>query len=104
MRYPITVPPLTLRIGDLELRTCDENLLSRKALTKAEVVRWQETTIGGETRPSCYAVAIFSQDREGYWSVEFVGSRPFDVNREDFWRLLEFGQKFLSDVTHKARA
>lgn len=88
----MTLDPLSLRIGNLELRTCDENLLQRREIVTAEVIRWEKQT--DKPGEYCYVLAMWRKGKEGY-SLEFIGGRPFDANRDVFWRLAVFGQEHL---------
>ncbi len=90
----LILSPLSLRIGDLELRTCDENLLQRRALTTAEVIRWEKRDAAPEF---CYVLAMWRKGKEGY-SLEFIGGRPFDAPEKTFWRLAKFGQESLDEA------
>ncbi len=93
--------PLSLRIGHLELRTCDENLLQRRELVTAEVIRWEKQT--DKPGEYCYVLAMWRRSKEGY-SMEFIGGRPFDAPQDVFWRLAKFGQEFLDRAFEEGRA
>jgi hypothetical protein len=88
------IQPITMCIGDLELRSCDENLLQRKALVTLEIIRWNKQDKGTDY---CFVVAMWRHDREGYYNLEFIGDRPFDVDRKTFWALARFGQEYLGE-------
>ena len=77
-----------LRLGDVSVRACDENLLDFKDLSTAEIVKWQ-----GET---CYTVANWRKGKEGY-DLQFVGSRPFEIPPIIFFELAKFGQDRLNE-------
>lgn len=78
-----------IRIDNLEIRSCNETLLSGGDHTTAEVVKWD-----GEERPSCYTIAYWSKGSEGY-ELRFVGNRPFGVNETLFMELAKCGQLIL---------
>ena len=72
------------RIGDLEVRSCNEYLGQNGKHTTAEIVQWSVCD------SFCWTVA--------YWidtELRFVGSRTFDCNRNVFWKLAKYGQKKL---------
>lgn len=49
---------------------------------------------------SCYAIAGFHRDREGYYELQFIGDRPLDLTPEelkDFWELIKFGYEVLNN-------
>lgn len=72
------------RIGNLEFRLNDDK-------RSPEIVGILEQKDGTET---CYTLVFYERDNEGY-NIHFIGPRPFDesVDRNDFWKLLKFGQK-----------
>jgi hypothetical protein len=78
-----------IRIDNLEIRSCNETLLSGGDHTTAEVVKWD-----GEERPNCYTIAYWSKGGEGY-ELQFVGNRPFDVDEKLFMELAKYGQLIL---------
>lgn len=85
-----------LRKDNLEVRSCNENLLSGGDHTTAEVVKWDV-----EERPSC--LAYWTKDSEGY-DLQFVGNRPFDVDEQLFMELAKQGQLILDSyfsIEHK---
>ena len=71
------------RIDNLELR--DNNTL--------EIVKWSNSS----DREYCYSIAIFHFDKDGYPELQFVGSRPTELNKselEAFWVLVKEGYKY----------
>ncbi len=92
MTTPV-LPPFSKRIGDLELRTCDENLLQRRSLVTMEIIKWTQRAAGPDF---CFVVAMWRRDREGNYGLEFIGDRPFHETLADFWDLAKFGQEFLA--------
>lgn len=72
------------RIDDMELRSCNQHLLSEGEHTTAEIIYWSEDKEG---KKFCWAVAYWVKNDKGYY-LKFVGSRPFD--KFDLWS--EFGQ------------
>lgn len=86
---------LTLKIGDLELRSCNSNLLSSTPHSTANIVRVERDR---EDKPYCYSLAYWTKGSEGF-TLQFVADRPFRyASAEDFWFLAEFGQKFLDKL------
>ena len=75
------------RIDDMEVRSCNDYLLSEEPHTRAEIVR--HISDG-----SCYAVARWVEDTEGF-DLHFVGKRPFSVEPVSFMKLAELGQYML---------
>ncbi len=85
-----------IRIDNLEVRSCNENLLSVGDHTKAEIVKWEDEA-------SCYTLAYWTKDSEGY-DLQFVGNRPFDVDEQLFMELAKQGQLILDSyfsIEHK---
>ena len=80
---------LKCRIEDLEVRTCDENLLSHGTAETMSIVRWNKNV--------CFCLAYWTKDSEGY-NLNFIKGRPFDddIDKEEFWLLAEIGQKHLT--------
>jgi len=82
---------LKCRVESLELRTCDDNLLSTssKEHMTASIVKWKNSF--------CYVLAYWLKDTEGY-ELKFIGDRPFEdnINKDEFWLLAEIGQKHLT--------
>lgn len=59
------------RIGNIELRSCDEHLTNYNEHTKAEIVWWN--------KDYCYTLAYYQINTEdGYSNLSFVANRPFD--------------------------
>lgn len=86
---------LTLKLNDLELKSCNSGLLSSSPHSSANIVK---NDIDHEGKPYCYSLAYWTKGSEGY-SLQFVGDRPFRYSTaEDFWFLAEFGQKFLDKI------
>lgn len=80
-----------LKISNLELRSCNDNLLDGPEHTTAEIVQWSEDG------KNCWTIASWRQCREGYYDLHFSGIRPFGaaVNTEIFMMLAKYGQDFL---------
>ena len=71
------------RIGDLEVRSCNEFLLSVEPHTRAEIVKYGSNN-------SCYTLAVWVKD-----DLKFIGKRPFDEDSVVFMELAKIGQQFL---------
>lgn len=56
-------------------------------------------------KESCYAIACFIRDKEGYYELSFVGNRPLNLNEEelkDFWKMVKYGYKELNKLKEDA--
>lgn len=74
-----------MRTADIEFRQIDGQ--------RPEIVQWFKRTAEGPEH--CITLCRWSQDAEGY-SVEFVGSWPFDyAHTIQLWKLMQYGQKVL---------
>ena len=82
-----------IRIGDLEVRSCNQSLCGRDPHETAEIVQWWERH---NDRPWCWVLAYWVRGKEGY-DLKFVGDRAFepDVDRKVFWKLAKKGQRRL---------
>ena len=77
---------ISFRIDDLELRNTS---------TMFEIVKWSNDK-------SCYTVAIFYFDSDGYPELRFVGDRPLQLENFDiFMTLVRQGYKFSKDEEGK---
>ena len=79
-------------IDDLELRSCDETLLTNnKPHSTAEILRHQGD--GG------YCLARWKRCKDGF-DLCYVGSRPFDneISTLDFMVLSKLGQSILDAI------
>jgi len=56
-----------------------------------EIIRWKVTADG---MPYCYTVLWFRRDSEGY-NIEFVGTRPFDIDQDLIWKMMRYGNDVL---------
>ena len=67
-----------------------------------ELVKWQEYN----GKPSCFTLAYFKEDSEGYY-LKFVGNRPFEyIDEEDLeiiWKALEMANNVINDYWKLAR-
>ena len=79
-----------LRIGNIEFRTCDKNLLNRLPHATGQVVAW-------ESDNHCYTIACwdYKEKEEGY-DLHFICDRAFKLD-EDIWDILAYGQKYLDN-------
>lgn len=84
MKGGINVRRISVRIDNLELRSCDKHLLTEKdPHNTMEIVKW-----GGQ---SCYTVAFFHLDKDYNPSLHYVGQRPLKEPRDIFMDLVELG-------------
>lgn len=87
------IKKFSMRIGDLELRTCDEHLVSFKEHTTANIVKWYEYL----EKEYCMSVAFWKRGKEGY-DLRFVGRRPIvECDAKEFWELITVGQRRLDE-------
>ena len=77
-----------MKLGKLELRDCGHGY--------HEIVSWFSHDLLGKRTMSCYTLAYWVRDGEGY-DLRFVGGRPLEdsVNWERFGKLAKRGQKIL---------
>jgi hypothetical protein len=50
---------------------------------------------------TCYSIASFDRDKEGFYEINFIGARPFDLNKEEreiFWKLMSIGNIILNNI------
>jgi len=81
---------MKMKIGDMECRTCGENLLGTLPHVTAEIVKWNGT--------SCYTLAFWKRNCE-YFDLQFIDDRPFgpDIDMSRFMLLAGVMQKHLGD-------
>ena len=82
-----------LRVGDLEVMSCNKHLLSDSEHDRARIVKWEKDT---ETKEYCFVIAYWNLNKDHY-DLQFVGSRPFNVDIELFMKLAKQGQQILDD-------
>lgn len=81
---------MSMRIGDLEVRTCNKFLLQNKDHTTAQIIHWMNDD-------TCCTMASWKMYSEGH-ELHFVGDRPFNIgNKDDFWTLAKVGQEYLDN-------
>ena len=77
----------SVRIKNVEVRSCNDNLMSYEPHTTAEIIKWDDRT--------CFTIASWRRDSCGYY-LRFVGSRPFSsCGGVVFWLLGTIGQEHL---------
>lgn len=86
-----------LRIEDLEVRSCNNNLMPNGKHERAEIVKYSHDTDGKEF---CWTVAYWIKEKEGY-NLKFVGGRPFNVYGELFMKIAKQGQILLDEEFEK---
>ena len=77
------------RIEDLEVRSCNHQLLQSEPHTTAEIVRWSKAD-------TCHTIAYWILTNAGL-DLRFCGSEPFRENHIHFMKLAEMGQDFLTN-------
>jgi hypothetical protein len=93
----MSLPKMSMRIKDIEVRTCGDGLLMNGPHKQAEIIRWFKRDGSSDY---CIVVAYWTKTKEG-WDLKFVGNRPFEVEHGEFMRAAEFGQKFLEDQSEE---
>jgi hypothetical protein len=83
-----------LRIEDLEVRSCNEHLLSDGGHNRAEIVKWSNHT---DKKESCWTITYWNEGEKGY-DLRFVGGWSFDADSELFMKLAKQGQQILGDT------
>ena len=80
----------SIRIDQLELRTCNNHLTLEQPYTTAEIVAWVDSP---GKKSYCYTIARWEKDSEGY-SLKMIGNRPFDkdIEQSTFMFLAKQGQ------------
>lgn len=82
------------RVDYLEIRSCGKHLISDGKHDRAEIVKWANDM---NKKEYCWTVAYWNKGKEGY-DLQFVGSRPFDVDNKLFMKLAKQGQQMLDDA------
>lgn len=52
-------------------------------------------------KETCYAIASFIRDKEGYYELSFIGDRPLNLSKtdfDDFMKLVRYGNKKLNEL------
>ena len=86
---------VNIRINELELRSCS-NDPSMSTHATLEIVEWQ--SVG-----HCICVAYWVSNGDDELDLKFVGDRPFECDREDFWAIAELGQTTAREMLKRAR-
>lgn len=86
--------PFSFKIGDMECRSCGKQLLLDEPHDRAEIIRWYNSR--NPEGVFCYVLANWEPKKEGF-DLLFCGSRPFEVDRDIFWKLAEWGQERLEE-------
>lgn len=90
----------SVKIKDLEIRSCRKDLSLDLPHNTAEIIQWDLAAINHDSEDNpkkyCYTLAYWIKDINSY-DLRFLGSRPFDnlVNRHHFWTLAKIGQRLL---------
>lgn len=82
-----------LRVGNLEVRSCNNSLLSSEPHTTAEIVKWNNDNL----KPFCYTLAFWHKTKDEGYELRFVLDRPFAVDTKTFMQLAKWGQEHLTD-------
>ena len=56
-------------------------------------------------KESCYSIASFIRDEEGFYKFSFIGARPLSLNKEElknFWEVVKYGYKELNKLKEDA--
>jgi len=86
------------RIGNIEARSCNGNLMEKRPHITAEIIEWKKD------KESCCTIAYWKEDKEGY-SLKFVGSRPIQptIDFVNFFKLIKIGQMMLDNYYELGR-
>jgi len=76
-----------MRFRDIEFRWSKVN-------NKYELVKWMEDPDGFKN-PTCYVIAFFDKDKEGY-NMRTIGDRFFED--KDAWVVGKYGLEFLNAI------
>ena len=52
-------------------------------------------------KESCYSVASFNRDKEGFYELSFIEDRPLSLNGkdlDDLWKIIKYGSKELNKL------
>ena len=87
----------TIKINDLELRSCVEVGLSMsEKYNTAEIVLWKHYKDDNSDKKYCLTVAYWVKESDTY-NLKFVGERPFEIDNKIFMKLIKIGQSLLSN-------
>lgn len=95
-RENVPIEKASLKLGDLELRNIIPSLTT-ECHTGWEVVKWEKDMNGNSY---CYTVVWWRRYKDGFYSIEFVGERPFKVDKIDkdvLWTLMKKGQELIGE-------
>jgi len=84
------------RIGDLEVRTCNLNLMQKGTHKTAEIVKWHK--YDHKEEETCHTIASWKKYSDNEFEMHFTGKRPFYENPEEFFELARIGQTHLDDT------
>lgn len=52
---------------------------------------------------TCYSIASFDRDKEGFYELRFICDRPLNLNEEEkeiFWKLISIGDDILNKMNN----
>lgn len=52
---------------------------------------------------TCYSIASFDRDKEGFYELHFIGDRPFNLSTEErnlFWKLISIGNDIFNNMNN----
>ena len=52
---------------------------------------------------TCYSIASFDRDKEGFYELHFIGDRPLNITKEEkeiFWKLISIGNDILNNMNN----
>jgi len=84
-----------LRVGNLEVRSCNNSLLSGEPHTTAEIIKWDRAT--NDNSSYCFVLAFWHKAKDEGYELRFVLDRPFAVDTKTFMQLAKWGQEYLTD-------
>lgn len=52
---------------------------------------------------TCYSIASFDRDKEGFYELHFIGDRPLNITKEEkeiLWKLISIGDDILNKMNN----
>lgn len=80
---------IAVRIGDLDLLSCDSRLTTEGPQDRLEICQWGED--------SRWAIAVIEKNG-GDTDLRFISDRPFRVDRSIFWELAEMAYSLINTL------
>lgn len=78
-----------MRIGDLEARSCNDNLTLDGEHTTIDIIRWQDSM--------CWSIAYFRRDKDGIYDMVAIPERLVDFDWKVFSMLVTTASIYLKE-------